>query len=636
MKKNFLSTIVMAVFFLSMALQSLMAGAWGGNLKSAEQGEMKDHTRDWTPEWAKKAIWYQIFPERFRNGDNQNDPTLEDQKGAWPHDLTPPWQIHPWTSDWYELQPYEKKNGRDIWFNIQRRRYGGDLQGIIDKMDYLQDLGVNALYINPVFMAPSLHKYDGIIYHHVDPAFGPDPGGDRKIIAAEVPDDPSTWKWTAADRLLIKLIKEAHRRHMRIILDGVFNHIGIQNPFFQDVVKNQQNSRYRDWFIIKSWDNAPRGEKFDYKGWFGIHELPEWNRTEKGMADGPRRYIYESTRRWMAPVIEGKKAEGIDGWRLDVAFCLPHAFWKEWARHVRSINPEAYLTAEVIDTVEANKPYLQGDEFTAVMNYNFAFACAEFFYDRQNPLAVSEFDGRLKNLREAYAPCVSYVMQNLFDSHDTSRMATQIVNNNMPPIRDWKTYCEKAKGDNPSYSTRKPTDENVRIQKLAAIFQMTYPGAPMIYYGDEAGMWGANDPCCRKPMVWKDLTYSDEIYLPDGTKSEHADTVKFNDELFTHYKKLIAIRNLRKALQTGDFKTLAADDGSKIYAFSRSHGAEYIVTILNNSDREQKCQIKVERKGAYRDLINRNKVIRTAARDMLYLIVGPLQGRILQLQEGRD
>jgi cyclomaltodextrinase / maltogenic alpha-amylase / neopullulanase len=625
MKKKSL-TIIFLLVMLSLSLFPAGSRPKASQLYSVEAAEMKQSMSDWTPLWAKKAVWYQIFPERFRNGDRRNDPKLEDQKGAWPHDLTPPWQVHSWTSDWYELQPYEKKNGRDIWFNIQRRRYGGDLQGIIDKLDYLRDLGVNALYINPVFMAPSLHKYDAIIYHHVDPAFGPDPEGDRKIIAEEMADDPATWRWTSADRLLLKLIEKAHQHKMRIILDGVFNHIGIQNPFFKDVVKNQQKSRYKEWFIITSWDNSATGQKFDYKGWFGIRELPEWNRNEKGMVEGPRNYIYESTRRWMAPVIDGKKTDGIDGWRLDVAFCLPHSFWKGWARHVRSINPEAYLTAEVIDSVEANKPYLEGDEFSAVMNYNFAFTCAEFFYNRKKPLSAGEFDSRLKELREAYAPCVSYVMQNLFDSHDTSRLGTQIVNANVPPIRDWHKYCEKAKGDNSRYKTRKPAEEELGIQRLAAIFQMTYLGAPMVYYGDEAGMWGANDPCCRKPMIWEDLTYNDEAYMPDGKKKVHPDKVSFNSSLFGHYKKLISIRNAHPALQLGNFKTLCTEND--VYGFSRSYENEYIVILLNNGKKPRKCSVNVAYAGTYRDILN-GGCDSPDAGNKLSIELPPLGGRIL-------
>ena len=146
-----------------------------------EDRTMSRDKDDFVPQWAKKVVWYQVFPERFRNGDKNNDPTIKDIEGAYPNDVTSPWQIHPWTSDWYELQSYEKQNGKDIWFNLQRRRYGGDLQGIIDKLDYIQDLGITAIYLNPIFEAPSLHKYDGATYHHVDPNFGPDPNWRQRI-----------------------------------------------------------------------------------------------------------------------------------------------------------------------------------------------------------------------------------------------------------------------------------------------------------------------------------------------------------------------------------------------------------------------------------------------------------------------
>lgn len=581
------------------------------------------------PEWAKHVIWYQIFPERFKNSDPSNDPKLEDIKGAWPHDLTPPWQIHPWTSDWYELQPYEKKNGKDIWFNIQRRRYGGDIQGIIDTLDYLQELGVTAVYLNPVFLSPSLHKYDAQAYQHIDPTFGPDPEGDKKIIAAEMTGDSTTWKWTAADRMMLKLIDEVHRRGMRIIFDGVFNHIGINNPFFQDLVKNQQSSKYKDWFIVKQWANPAKGQKFEYKGWFGIVELPEWGRDEKGALNaGPKQYIFDVTKRWMTPVVDGKTLRGIDGWRLDVAFCVGHPFWKDWSAYVHSLNPEAYLTAEIIDTVEANKPYLEGDEFTAVMNYNFAFACGEYFLEKR--VKTSQFDALLKKLRDAYDPEVAYVMQNLLDSHDSARIASHIVNGNSISYRKWQEYSDKSKPEkNPAFNTRKPTEEERKLQKLIVILQMTYLGAPMVYYGDEAGMWGANDPCCRKPMVWPETKYSDEVYLADGKKREKPDTVEYSRDLFEHYKKLISIRKAHEALRVGDFKTLLTDDASEVYAFSRSNGKETVIVMLNKSNAPRKCTITAAEKGNYVDLLNGSASFKTDDKGQLTVEVPPLWGRVL-------
>jgi len=154
-------------------------------------------------DWFAEAIWYQIFPERFRNGDPSNDPTPESLKGTWPYFVPPGWQVVPWTSDWYEPQPWERADNRGFYVHAQLRRYGGDLQGILDKLDYLQALGVNALYLNPVFESASLHKYGATLYHHVDKHFGPDPPGDLALFVQEDPADPSTWQWSNADRLFL-------------------------------------------------------------------------------------------------------------------------------------------------------------------------------------------------------------------------------------------------------------------------------------------------------------------------------------------------------------------------------------------------------------------------------------------------
>jgi cyclomaltodextrinase / maltogenic alpha-amylase / neopullulanase len=562
---------------------------------------------EFVPDWAKSAIWYQIFPDRFRNGDIHNDPTIETLEGSWPHDHTSPWEVHPWTSDWYRMQAWEKENGKDIWFNIQRRRYGGDLQGIINKLDYLEELGVNALYLNPVFEAPSLHKYDGATYHHIDPNFGPDPEGDRKLIKDEVPDDPSTWVWTSADKLFLKLISEVHKRNMRIIIDGVFNHMGINSWAFRDVVRNQQKSKYKDWFSILSWDDKSKGTKFIYEGWFGVKELPELKEDENGIVEGPKKYIFDITRRWMDPDNDGDPSDGIDGWRLDVAFCVKHQFWKDWRKHVKSINNEAYLTAEIIDPVEVVKPYVTGDEFDAVMNYNYLFACSEYFIDEKTAISTTSFDKLLQDLRRAFPEAVAYVQQNLDNSHDTQRLLSHIVNRDKYKIREWSDTFDKWKGSNPEYDTRKPGEAEIQTNKLMAIFKFTYVGAPYIYYGEEVGMWGGNDPDCRKPMVWDDMEYESESFMPDQSLKPSVDRVEQNKELLELYRELIRIRNENKVLQTGDFRTLKTDNTDNIYAFSRYNQSDEIVVILNNSSSEKKVEVKAE-PGMYDHLLQNGSI----------------------------
>ncbi|MEX2395712.1 MAG: glycoside hydrolase family 13 protein, partial [Balneolales bacterium] len=581
------------------------------------------------PEWAKGVVWYHVFPERFRCGDSGNFPTAADQKGAWPHDYLSPFEPHPWGSDWYKKQPYELENEHDIWLNIQRRRYGGDLQGIIDKLDYLKDLGIGALYLNPVFDSPSHHKYDASSYHHVDPNFGPDPDGDRKLIRQENPGNPATWVWTKADLLLVRLIEKVHQREMKIILDGVFNHMGLTSWVYLDVVEKQQKSRFKDWLAIEQWDNFDKGKTFEVKTWEGYNELPEFRQDENGLVEGPRQYVYDITRRWMDPHGNGDLASGIDGWRLDVAYCIRHPFWKDWRKHCRSINPEAYLVAEVIDNIEEQKPYLQGDEFDAVMNYNFAFACTEFFIRDHNKLTPKQFDARLQKLREAYSPDTAHVMQNLLDSHDTDRVASRIVNRKMADLRDWHRYYHLSKGENPDYDTRKPTAEEYRTLKLLALFQMTYLGAPMIYYGSETGMYGGNDPCCRKPMIWPDISFEDDAVGPDLQPRPEPREISFDEDLHNYYRSLIHIRNAAKALQLGDYKTIIADNDNDIYAFSRNYKHESVMVVINNSTSKKKVPLQIGEKKIGKDLVS-GKTVKTEE-GKTFVIMPGLSGNILEI-----
>ncbi len=545
------------------------------------------------PEWAKDAVWYQIFPERFRNGDPSNDPTVEDIMGGWPWTRPKQWRIHPWTSDWYKLQPWENNTGKGFYWETGLRRYGGDLQGVLDKLDYLQELGINAIYFNPLFESPSLHKYDAAMYHHIDNNFGPNPELDRRIWAEEDPSDPSTWKWTSADSLFLRLIRECHARGIRVIIDGVFNHVGNTFWAFQDVVRRQQASPFKDWFIIKSWDDpkTPQNE-FDYQGWYGVRDLPEIREDGRGpVAESFREHIRAILRRWMDPDGDGDPSDGIDGWRLDVADMVSIEFWRDFRRWVRDINPDAYLTGEVWwEDWNRNKmfnaaPWLQGDVFDAVMNYRFARAVKKFVIDRRTQISPRAFADSILALFRDYPRDNVYVLQNLMDSHDVDRVSSQIVN----PDR-WYDHAARP-GQNPDYDIRKPTAEERQKQRLIVGLQMTLPGAPMIYYGDEAGMWGGDDPDCRKPMVWPEFQYEPEASHPFG-RPRPVDSVAFDTELFEWYKTLIHIRRQEKALRRGDLRFLIAPENEPVLAFSRFLDGDTLWIALNNSPQSRILQFR--------------------------------------------
>jgi glycosidase len=578
-----------------------------------------------TPEWARHAVWYQILPERFANGNVHNDPSAESLTGSLHGGALPQgWRVHPWTSDWYALQPWEVASGKPLIANLTDRRYGGDLAGIAQRLPYLQDLGANAIYLNPVFDAPSHHKYDASTLHHVDVHLGPDPHADRALMARETPDDPSTWVWTAADRELLDLIADVHARGMRIILDGVFNHVGRRHWAFLDVLDKQRASRFADWFKVRSWADEPSG--FACESWRGHASLPEFRQQDDDLAPGPRAYVEAVTRRWMAP--EGDATRGIDGWRLDVAPWLPHGFWKRWRCVAKAINPQCYLVAENIRDVAFNRPFLLGDEFDAVMNYNFAFACDEFFFRGRTRITASRFDALLRELRDAYPACVPPVMQNLFDSHDTARLASHAVNGDRLDYRAFDETYHPRDSRVPAFDTRAPNAHERALQRLFVLFQMTHLGAPMVYYGDEAGMWGANDPCCRKPMVWPELQHDAEAAEPDGGMRAVPQPVAFDHDLFAHYRRCIALRHALPVLRGGTLGTLLADDARSLLVHERRDAHALAIVGINRSAQTQTVDLPSLGVARWRDHLNDNASIE-ARDDRIRLTLAPWWGAVL-------
>jgi glycosidase len=489
-----------------------------------------------TPQWAQHAVWYQIFPERFRNGDPSNDPPNTKR----------------WTSKWFSKLDGETG---DFYHDVWKRRYGGDFQGIMSELPYLRSLGVNCIYLNPIFKAEDLHKYDTSDYRHVDDHFGF--AGDIDQLQGET-DDPSTWQWSRTDKLFLDFLNEAHRQGFKVIIDGVFNHVGVANYAFQDVKKNGRNSRYADWFEITSW------EPFHWTGWGGSPDgmLPEFRKDPRlGLVHGPRELVMNVTRRWLAP--DGDPSRGVDGFRLDACENVPKPFWEDWRKMVKAIKPDAYLSGEIWSI---SPTWLDGKTFDATMQYPFAQAEESFFVDQKTAIPPSVFAGKLQELTIVYPFQVSLVQMNLLDSHDTDRWASRFVNPDLP-----FNAKSRIEDNNPDYNVTKPDETQWTRMKQSLVVQMTYVGAPMIYYGDEAGMWGPSDPSDREPMLWKDLEPYDD---PQETVRQ---------DVFDQYQRLIAIRRLLPEVQLGFAHTVLADDQQGVYAFSRDLGNQHVCVIVNRS-----------------------------------------------------
>ncbi len=438
-----------------------------GQHKQAENAEGKiAHIMLNAPPWIKDVVFYQIFPERFYNGDRSNDPSVVEE-----------------------------------WGNKPKRRnfFGGDLRGIIEKLSYLAYLGINAIYLTPIFKSPSNHKYDTSDYLEIDPHLG-------------------------NLETLRELVKKGHERGIRLILDGVFNHSGDRFWAFEDVAKKGSSSHYSAWYFVKTfpvrkWPNP------NYLTCGTARYLPKLN------TDNPqvREYLFGVARYWL-------EEAGIDGWRLDVADEVSHDFWKEFRKVVRDANPDAFLVGELWGDAS---PWLQGDEFDGAMNYLLRDLIIKFFAWHQ--IDAQAFDSELARLRSKYPQEANEAMLNLLGSHDTPR------------------YLTVCRGD---------VDKVV----LSLLFLMTYIGVPMIYYGDEVGMKGGNDPLCRGTMIW--------------------DPTKWNRRIFDTCKKLIRIRREHPALRRGSFKTLYSS--KRVYAYQREHGRDLLIVIINTGSSDASLKIGVD------------------------------------------
>lgn len=509
-----------------------------------------------TPDWARSVVWYEIFPERFRNGDPSNDP----KEG-----------LRKWTSDWWTRAQDGTETGPAMEMGVFGRRYGGDMKGALEKLPYLKELGVGAVWFNPVFQSESLHKYDTQDYRHIDEHFGT-LGDWEQANAKEDLLDPKTWTWTESDKLFLEFVKRAHAVGMRVIVDGVFNHTGTMHPAFQDLKKNGKNSRFADWYEVKNW------QPFEYEGWGGFGGLPVLKEDANGYVSPTlRKHIKDITRRWMDPNGDGNPEDGVDGWRLDVPNEVSAKFWSEWRAVVKDVNPNAIILGEIWDPPAK---WLKGDQFDAVMNYQLAKALTRFITNSGKATTLQQDWSRMLHQVPDQS---NYVMMNLMDSHDTDRLASQLNN----PGREFDASNRQQEQKHKTYTSQKPSAEVYQKMKELSAVQFCYVGAPMIYYGDEAGMWGADDPEDRKPMLWKDL----EPY--EKPEENHV-----MDDVWQHYQKLAAIRNSVEALNTGEYEPLLADDVAHVFAFRRWNEKQNVVIVANDSNEPRELKVPTHHAGS--------------------------------------
>ena len=458
-----------------------------------------------TPEWVKNAIFYQIFPDRFAKSDLYLKPSnLE------------PWDSPPTMSGFK----------------------GGDMLGVMEKLDYLEDFGINAVYFNPIFQSASNHRYHTHDYFQVDPLLGNN--GIFKL-----------------------LLKEAHRRGIKIILDGVFNHASRGFFQFNHLLECGSASPYIDWFLSESLPlNAYHG-KPNYECWAGLPALPKFNTNNPEVKD----FLLDVTRYWLDM--------GIDGWRLDVPGDISDPdFWCDFRKLVKQVNPEAYIVGEIPWQAEE---WLRGDKFDGVMNYQFTQACLAFFGGKDidphlsaNLMGLpqtqswngSRFAARVADLAAVYPKDAVYAQLNLLSSHDMPRFLSLVSN-------------------------------QVQNFRLAILFQMTYPGAPCVYYGDEIGM--VNGPS-RSP---EDARYA----FPWEQDS-------WNHELHSFIQRCIQIRRKNSALTIGDFRIISADDNK--FTYIRQTETHTLVIIINNSNTLSKVDVDLNQyfspHARLKDLLTGNSV----------------------------
>lgn len=514
-----------------------------------------------TPEWAKGAVMYQIFVDRFCNGDMSNDVVTGEYCYIDEHVQR--------VEDWYRWP--QSMDVRDF--------YGGDLQGVWDKLDYLQGLGVDVIYFNPIFVSPSNHKYDSQDYDYIDPHYGKivSDGGDSLNWGDKDNSHASKYikrvtdyeNLEASNAFFARFVEEVHKRGMKVILDGVFNHCGSFNKWLdrERIYEHQQgyekgayitgDSPYRTFFRFHNEYDWPYNQFYD--GWWGHDTLPKLNYEDSPML---YEYIMKIARKWVSPPYN------VDGWRLDVAADLGHSneynhqFWRDFRRNVKEANPEAIILAEHYGEA---KSWLQGDQWDTVMNYDAFMEPVTWFLTGMEKHSDEYSEGMFGNsdcfisamqyhMASFYAPSLMTAMNEL-SNHDHSRFLTR-TNHKVGRVAHLGSEAAEH-------------EINKAVFREAVVMQMTWPGAPTIYYGDEAGLCGFTDPDNRRTYPW-------------GREDR---------ELIQFHKDMIAIHKENRELIEGSLKFLAND--YQLLCYGRFTDRAKTVVAVNNSDQTKMVELSV-------------------------------------------
>ena len=517
------------------------------------------------PEWAKSASMYQIFPDRFRDGRSSNnaqtgdarydDPVIKLAWGTLPEGYcrnyadataaTCPWRYDTTPPDW--SPDIEGPRGRDY--------YGGDLKGVDQYLDYLQSLGVNTIYFNPIFDAGSNHSYDTQNYYQVDPYFG----------------TQKDWE---------NLVKHADELGMRIVLDGVFNHMSSDSPIFDRYHHYSEMgacesllSPYRSWFYFTDVtpgsgacvDSSGQPNSANYTSWFGFDSIPVINKSLPAVQAYFLTDDDSVTNHWLNA--------GSSGWRMDVMgdASFPNGYWETFRGEVKSTNPQAFIISETWQKDSTLLRMLRGDRADTTMNYRLRDAVlgllapgnfdSKGFGDSGHPITPSEFAARMESVREDYPDAAYYSLMNLLDSHDTERIRWTLT-----PGEETQANKE---GDPVSVA------EGKLRQQIASLIQFTVPGAPTVFYGDEVGMNGDDDPDDRRTYPWADKGGSPDM------------------NMFAHYQALNNLRSGNDVLIDGDFTVLLADDASGVVAYGRKTTSQAAIVIINRGGETQSGAIPV-------------------------------------------